>query len=126
MRRRDVDSDGGLCTLHRHEQRLERREKRTSHSVRTSRVALAVHRARDRCTPGDGKCLPEGRRHRRATARSLGTATTGKTGPTMQLTKDAKNIKRAAQTAVLLRNHDQQDSIPAIKAMARSNLPFSI
>jgi hypothetical protein len=42
---------------------------------------------------------------------------------TIQLTKDGKNFKRAAQTAVLLRNHDQQHRIPAIKAMARSNLP---
>jgi len=44
----------------------------------------------------------------------------------MQLTKDGKNIKRAVQTAVLLSIHDKPHSIPAIKAMARSNLPFSM
>lgn len=42
----------------------------------------------------------------------------------MQLTKDGKNIKRAAHTLVLLRIHDKQHSIPATKAMARSNVPL--
>jgi hypothetical protein len=49
-----------------------------------------------------------------------------KANRTIQLTKDGKNIKRAAQTAVLLRIHDKQHRIPAIKAMTRSNFPFSM
>src|SRR5215468_8651109 len=66
--------------LRRHEQRLERRKETASSSVRTAWMALAAHRARDRCAPGDRKCIPEGRWHWCATARGLGAATAGKTG----------------------------------------------
>ena len=80
MRDRDVDSDEGLCTLRRHEQRLERRKKTTSNRVGPIGLALATHRTRNWCASGDGQRLPEGHRHCRATAKSLGTATAGKTG----------------------------------------------
>ena len=80
MRDRDVDSDEGLCSLRRHEQRLERRKKTTSDRLGPLGLALTTHRTRNRCAPGDGQRLPEVCRRWCATATSLGTATAGKTG----------------------------------------------
>src|SRR5215469_17958448 len=80
MRDRDVDSDEGLCTLRRYEQRLERRKKTASNRVGAPGLALTAHRARNRGAPGDGQRLPEGSRYRGATTQGLGTASASKTG----------------------------------------------
>jgi hypothetical protein len=72
MRDRDVDSGEGLCTLRRHEQRLERRKKTASNRVGASGLALTTHRARNRCAPRDGQRLPEGGRHRVRQPRAWG------------------------------------------------------
>src|SRR5215467_12401991 len=80
MRNRDVDSGEGVCTLRRHEQRLERRKETASHRVGAAGLALTTHRARNRCAPGDGQRLPEGSRYWGATTQVLGTATAVKTG----------------------------------------------
>src|SRR5215469_2805802 len=80
MRDRDVDSDEGLCTLRRYEQRLERRKKTASNRVGAPGLALTAHRARNRGAPGDGQRLPEGSRYRGATTQGLGTAGASKTG----------------------------------------------
>ena len=80
LKDRDVDSGEGVCTLRWHGKRLERRETTASDRVGAIGLALTTHRARDRRAPGNGQCLPEGRGHWGATAKSLGTATAGKTG----------------------------------------------
>ena len=46
---RDIDSDGSLYRLRRHEQCLERRKETTSHRTREARMALAAHRASHWC-----------------------------------------------------------------------------
>src|SRR5437879_12787800 len=67
-------------SLRRYEQRLERSEKTTSYSPRTTGMATTAHRARDRGASGDRRCLPESGRDRSASAADVGTATSGKTG----------------------------------------------
>src|SRR5207253_5253336 len=67
-------------SLRRYEQRLERREKTTSYSPGTTRMATSAHRARNRGASGDRRCLPESGRDRSASPESVGTATAGKNG----------------------------------------------
>ena len=80
LKDRDVDSGEGVCTHRRHGKRLERRETTASDRVGAIGLALTTHRARDRRAPGDGQWLPESRWHWSNRAKSLGTATAGKTG----------------------------------------------
>src|SRR6516164_7824473 len=105
MRLRDVDSGGGLGTLRRHEQRLERRQKTASYSVGPSGMALAAHRARDRGAPASAYLKaagigvrPPGAWGRRAPAKPANEVTTGSTAEPSATNPNPKNLSKKGKT----------------------------